>query len=104
MTIFRVNIDRDEAQVVGIQKKLKKEDPEMAKLVGLYVDTQIALFTMMQKHAKPVIKVSRQLYTAADKRLKELNKDKKKNAEAIKEVTKLRKFAYETTMSLKTDY
>jgi len=104
MTIFRVNIDRDEPQIVGIKNKLKKEDPEMVKLIDLYIDTQTELFKMMQKHAKPVIKVSRKLYTASDKKLKELQKDKKKNAEAIKEVTKLRKFAYDTTNSLKTDY
>lgn len=104
MTIFRVNIDRDEAQVVGIQQKFKKEDPEMAKLAGLYLDTQLRYFVMMQKHAAPVIKTSRRLYTACDKKLKELKKDKKASKEQIREVLKLRKYAYETTKSLDTSY
>ena len=90
--------------VVGIAKKLKKEDPEMAKLSELYVDAQLAYFEMAKKHAKPVIKASRKLYAAADKKLKELNKDKAKNKEQIAEMLKLRKFAYDTTMSLKTDF
>ncbi len=104
MTVFRVNIDRDDAQIVGIHRELKKEDPEMAKLTELYIDTQLKMFDMMRKHAAPVIKTSRQLYTASDKRLKELNKDKARNKEMIKKVLKLRKFAYDTTKSLDTSY
>ena len=99
MTIYRVKAS-DKAEVV---KKLKKEDPDIVKLTDMWFDAQMAYYKMMAQEGKNVMKVSRRLYGAADKKLKELSKDKEKNKEKIQQVLRLRKWSYDLTMSIKKE-
>ncbi len=96
MTIFRVNTDRDEAKIVEVVK----EDRVLKKALEQWKKTREPFAKKIASDAPKLIKASRAVYTAADKQLKELSKDKQGKKEQIKSLTKIRKTAYDTTVVL----
>ena len=97
MTVFRVNIKRDRAAVV---KLFGKKDRELVKITEDWNDGCGKYAYMIEHLGKDVIKRSRKVYAAADKRIKELSKNKK-NIDDVATLLNLRKTSYDMTMALK---
>ena len=101
MTIYRVKLT-DEPKVV---KSIKAEEPAVVKYYQKHDKDYDLLYSKFSKwieqgfaFEKDCLKIladARKGYTMADKKLKELGKDKKANKEKIAEMIKLRKYFYD---------
>jgi len=98
MTVFRVNIERDKADVV---KKLKQHK-DVVKATEEWSKVCQAFQATIQKDAPKVIALSRKVYTLCDKKMKELKGSSKKgDADAYIALEDLRKSSWEMTTALK---
>lgn len=98
MTIFRVNIDRDQARVV---KSLKEKDPELPKLIDEWAKVTNSFDDVLKKHGPKIMQMSRRVYKLTDTKLKEMARDKKADKDDLQTVKHLRKQAYDLTMHIK---
>ena len=99
----------DESKVV---RAIQREEPEAKrqydKVKGDFEKLDEKWNEVMQTlmrfegDAKKILAESRKGYTISDKKLKELSKDKRGNKEKIENITKLRKYFYETGMYSKS--
>ena len=96
MTVFNVKLGTKSGPV----KSILKNDPELGKIVDEWGKALGAQKNMFKKHGAQVVKISRNVYKAADDRLKQAKKNEicKKDVEAL---TSLRKQAYDLTTSVK---
>ncbi len=98
MTIFRVNVDRDLAQVVKKgPKRIKDKELERALKEFRSLDKLRDALEALEKMSKWYVEDSRKVYSICDKRLKDKGLSKDDKAELLF----IRKKAYEFTMSLK---
>ena len=107
MTVYRVKLT-DEAKVV---KKIQAEVPEVAKYYRKHdkdleaVSNKFSSWIDMGfKYEKEFLKMlaeARKGYAMADKKLKELSKDKKANKDKIADMLKMRKYFYDCGIAAK---
>ena len=98
MTIFRVNIERDQPQVV---KSLKKEDPELTKIIDEWGKATNSFDEFMRKNGPKIMQMSRRVYKLTDKKLKGLARDKNADKNTVALVKDIRKHAYDLTVHIK---
>ena len=82
-------------------KLFGKKDRELVKITEDWNDGCGKYAYMVENLGKDVIKRSRKVYAATDKRIKELSKDRKKNIDDIVALSNLRKTSYDMTMQMK---
>ena len=98
MTVFRVNVDRDLAQVVKKgPKRIKDKELERALKEFRYLDDYTDALYKLETFVNLNVERARSVYSICDKRLrdKSLSKDDKG------ELLFIRKKAYEFTMTMK---